>query len=52
MHSLMLSPRSDANADTDAGRSPRHDDLAWCSRIVDLAALAGQRQAAPDPAPR
>ena len=32
--------------------SPRRDDLAWCSRIVDLAALAGQRQAAPDRAPR
>ena len=27
--------------------SPRREDLAWCSRIVDLAAPAGQRHAAP-----
>ena len=32
--------------------SPRRDDLAWCSRVIDLAAMAAQRQAARDPAPR
>ena len=32
--------------------SPRREDLAWCSRIVDLATPTGQRHAAPDPAPR
>ena len=32
--------------------SPRRDDLAWCSRVIDLAAMAAHRQPVRDPAPR
>jgi ABC-type multidrug transport system ATPase subunit len=32
--------------------SPRRDDLSWCSRVIDLPAAAGERQAAPDVTPR
>jgi ABC-type multidrug transport system ATPase subunit len=32
--------------------SPRRDDLAWCSRVVDLTGLTAQEQAARYPVPR
>jgi ABC-type multidrug transport system ATPase subunit len=32
--------------------SPRHDDLTWCSRVIDLAGMAAQRRPALDLPPR